>query len=339
MSAFLSRLDYFLPETTLNNDDLKKDFPDVDFSNTEKRVGIKSRHIAGENETALDLGFESAKKILTEDIKQEIDFVILCTQSPDYFLPTGACILQDKLGLRTEIGAFDFNLGCSGYVYGLAIAKSLIFGGVAQKILFIVAETYSKHIHPKDRANRAIFGDGAAATIIEQGADKIGQFVLGTDGSGYDKLIVPNGCKRKPFDPDAPQKSYGSDNITTNNHLHMNGPEIFNFTIEKVPETVNMILIKNNLALDEVDYFIFHQANKYMLNYLRKKIGIPKEKFYIDLETTGNNVSATIPIALKNAINRGIIKAGDKIMVVGFGVGLSWGGDYYRYLNTKIKHL
>jgi 3-oxoacyl-[acyl-carrier-protein] synthase-3 len=319
-------LEYFLPDQIITNEDLKADFPDWDSKAFEEKIGIKQRHIVDKNTTALDLAENASEKVLQHFDKEKIDFVLLCTQSPDYFLPTSACILQDRLGLKTNCGALDFNLGCSGYIYGLSLAKGLLVAGIAQNILFVVAETYSKHIYPKDRTNRPIFGDGAAATILDvNDTHKIGNFELHTDGKGYNKLIVTNGGLRSPYDSNAPEKSYDSDNFYTDNHLFMDGPEIFNFTIGIIPDLIEKTLIKNNFKKEEIDFYIFHQANALMLNFLRKKIKIPVEKFYINMEETGNTVSATIPIALKDALLRGMIKPGDKVLIAGFGVGLSWG--------------
>jgi 3-oxoacyl-[acyl-carrier-protein] synthase-3 len=218
-------------------------------------------------------------------------------------------------------------LGCSGFVYGLALAKSLINSKIATNILLITSETYTKHIHPKDKSNRTIFGDAAAAIIIEKSEkDQIGEFVLGTDGNGYNNLIVPNGGLRNRYNDNAKEIDDGSGNIRTDNNLYMNGPEIFNFTIQAVPKVVSETLKKNNTTLEDLDYIIFHQANKYMNEYLRKKINIPKDKFYLNLLHTGNTVSATIPIAIKDALDNKLIKKGDKVLLVGFGVGYSWGG-------------
>ena len=252
--------------------------------------------------------------------------LVLCTQSPDYFLPTTACVLQDRLKLRTDICAYDFNLGCSGFVYGLAMAKSFIKTGIASNVLLITSETYSKHIHPKDLAQKTIFGDGAAATIIESsGREQILEFVLGTDGSGKNNLIVPNGCFRNAYDPLAAEHKTESGDIYTDNNLFMDGPEIFNFTIDSVPAAVEQCLKKNGMSLNDIDYFIFHQANKYIIGYLRKKMGIPPEKFYADMLLTGNTVSSTIPIAYSEALKNGSIVPGNKVLLCGFGVGYSWG--------------
>jgi 3-oxoacyl-[acyl-carrier-protein] synthase III len=316
----------YLPENILTNEILKSEFPDWDHLKIQDKIGIRQRHIAGISETALDLAYRASEAVLLNKKREDVDFIILCTQSPDFILPTSACILQDKLGLSTNIGALDFNLGCSGFVYGLSMAKGLISAGISEKLLFVTAETYTKHINRKDIANRALFGDGATATLIsKQDLFRIGQFTLGTDGRGKNNLIVQNGGQRNAYEIYPLEIEYGNGNFYTKNNLYMNGPEIFNFTIESVPPLVTNNLKENNLTIDEIDYFIFHQANQFMLEYLRRKLGIPMEKFCIDLAETGNTVSCTIPIALKNAWDRGVIKEGNKVMLVGFGVGYSWG--------------
>ena len=327
MGAKITDIEYYLPEQILTNNQLDKQFPDWSSDKIEKKIGIRERHIVKNNETALDLALKAAEKILKDYNKGKIDFLMLCTQSPDYYLTTGACILQNKIGLKTDIGAFDYNLGCSGFVYGLAMAKSFINSKIATNILLITSETYTKHIHRKDKGNKTIFGDAAAATIIEKSeTEQIGEFVLGTDGSGYKNIIVPNGGLRNRYDINAKEIDDGSGSIRTDNNLYMNGPEVFNFTIKVVPKLFLDLLKENKTNLEHLDYVIFHQANKYINEYLRKKIDIPKEKYYIDLLRTGNTVSCTIPIAIKDSLDNKIIKKGDKILLAGFGVGYSWGG-------------
>ncbi len=327
MNVKIERIEYYLPKTIITNNDLEKEFPGLNINKIEKKVGIKERHIVKEDETALDLALIAGKKILENYDKDKIDFLLFCTQSPEYYLPSGACILQDKLGLNKNIGAFDYNLGCSGFVYGLALAKSLITSKIATNILLITSETYTKHIHPKDKGNRTIFGDAAAATIIEKSEEEqIGEFVLGTDGSGYKNLIVPNGGLRNRYNPNTKEIDEGSGSIRTDNNLYMNGPEIFNFTIKVTPKLVLQVLEKNKINLEDLDFVIFHQANKYLIEYLRKKINIPKDKYYLNLLHTGNTSSNTIPIAIKDALDNKLIKKGDTLLLVGFGVGYSWGG-------------
>jgi 3-oxoacyl-[acyl-carrier-protein] synthase-3 len=331
MACIITKIEYYLPEKVLTNEELEKSSGRWSAAKIEKKVGIRERHIAREGETALDLAYKASIKVLEGYDKNKIDFILLCTQSPDYFLPTSACILQERLGLRTDIGAFDFNLGCSGYIYGLAVAKGFINSGVAKNVLLVVGETYSRFIHEKDFSNQTIFGDGAAATIIEKDDEEfVLEFVLGTDGKGWDKLVVPYGGLRHRYDPNAEVTEDESGNLRTKNNLYMNGTEIFNFTIEAVPKMVTGILQKNQLEMDAIDYFIFHQANRYMTEYLRKKIKIPKEKFFQNMLHTGNTVSATIPIALKETLDQGVVKKGDKVLLCGFGVGYSWGATIIK---------
>lgn len=310
----ISLIEYYLPEGVCDNLMLAETHPEWNAERFERKVGIHSRHVAGKNETAADLAYAAAEKLLIHMDRNSIDFLLFCTQSPDHYLPTTACLLQQRLGLPKNIGALDYNLGCSGYVYGLALAKGLIAGGIARKVLLLTGETYSKYLHSEDLADRAIFGDGAAATLVETSEEEhLGEFVLRTDGSGGNNLVVRNGMARSPRD--------GS----TGDFLYMNGPEIFNFTLETLPPLVNDVLCKNNLGKEDVNHFIFHQANRYMLNSLQKLLEIPEEKFYINLHDTGNTVSSTIPIALKQAEADEIIKPGDKILLAGFGVGYSYG--------------
>ena len=327
MNTYIKAISYVLPAKVLTNEDLVKEFPEWSVDKIANKIGVNKRHVCEDNETAVDLAIKAGEKLFSEysDIqKSEIDFVILCTQSPDYFLPTSACLIQNKLGLRTNIGALDINLGCSGYVYGLSLAKGLLSGGIAENVLLITSETYSKHMHPKDKGNRTIFGDAASATVISKvGFAEIGNFSLGTDGRGAENLIVKTGAIRYPkaindisFDENSNPKS--------SDYLFMDGSEIFNFTMEAVPLLVKDTLLKNNLEQENIDMFVFHQANKYMMNFIRKKIKIEDSKFFYCMENFGNTVSSTIPIALYEARNQGVLNG--NVLLAGYGVGYSWAG-------------
>jgi len=326
------RISYYLPPTILTNEELEKEYesPSWTASKIYRKTGIKSRHIA-KNELVSDLATEAGKKLFDEYgiFPSEIDFLLLCTQSPDYYLPTTACIVQDRLGILTNSGAFDYNLGCSGYVYGLATAKGLLAAGIAKNVLLITAETYTKHIHPFDRSTRTVFGDGASATLItEEDISKIGQFVLITNGKGAQNLIVPSGAMANPRTQETAKETEDPNgNIRSLDNIYMNGPEIYAFTLREVSQLVENTLIKNNTSLDEIDYVILHQANRLVLESLRQKLEIPEDKYCIDVEDIGNTVSSSIPIALSRAISRNIpqIKSGSKILIAGFGVGYSLG--------------
>lgn len=337
MKVYIKALSYYLPERIVTNAELLKDFPEWSVDKVTAKVEVTSRHLAADNETAGDLAEKAARRLFEEYgiSPSEIDFLLLCTQSPDYFLPSTACLLQHRLGIPVTSGAFDYNLGCSGCIYGLAVAKGLVSAGIARNVLLLTAETYSKYLHPSDKSNRSIFGDGAAACLIStDGFVEIGDFVCGTDGSGAENLIVKTGAskQRKPtgiFKEDEEGHTWYDD------YLYMNGGAIFNFTLETVPVLVRQLLDKSGSQKEEIDYFIFHQANKFMLNTIRKVCVLPKEKFYVSLENTGNTVSSTVLIGLKDCLLNGTIKAGMQVVVAGFGVGLSWGGTILKFSNQN----
>ena len=331
--AFIKGISYYLPERVVTNEELLQEFPEWSVDKVAAKVGVNSRHLAAADETAGDMAEKAARKLFEEysiDPKT-IDFVMLCTQSSDHFLPSTACILQNRLGIPTSAGAFDYNLGCSGCVYGMAMSKSFVDSGLAKNVLVLTAETYQKYLHPSDKSNRSIFGDGAAACLIStEGIAEIGNCVLGTDGSGADHLIVKTGGARQKLatgtvivDEDGHERY--------DDYLYMNGSAIFNFTLDAVPALMKQILEKNQMEKDDVDYYVFHQANKFMLNTIRKVCVLPKDKFYVNLEETGNTVSSTVMIGLKQNLDAGKITPGMKIMVTGFGVGLSWGGTVLKF--------
>lgn len=328
MNVYIKAISYYLPERTVTNEELLKEFPEWSVDKVAAKVGVDSRHLAADDETAGDMAERAARNLFREYniLPEEIDFLLLCTQSPDYFLPSTACMLQHRLGIPTSAGAFDYDLGCSGCVYGLAIAKGLIAVGVAHNVLLLTAETYNKYLHPSDKSNRSIFGDGAAACLVStEGFARIGNFVLGTDGSGADHLIVKTGGARHK-EKTGMSVTDEEGHTWHDDYLYMNGGAIFNFTLDVVPTMVDQILEKHNMCKDDIDYYVFHQANKFMLNTIRKVCGISKEKFYVNLSLTGNTVSSTVFIALKECLQSGKIQKGMKVMIAGFGVGLSWGG-------------
>ena len=315
-AAIINAIEYHLPERRLSNENLGEEFPDWSVEKISAKTGIDARRIASADECSSDLAVLAANKLFSQGIdRSKVDYLLFCTQSPDYFLPTTACLLQDRLEIPTSAGALDFNLGCSGYVAGLGMAKGLIESQQASNVLLLTGETYSKFLDPQDRSVRTIFGDGASATFLTSEPSQstvIGPFVYGTDGSGAKNLIVEGGAFR-------------DSDCSADPNLRMNGSEIFSFTLSSIPPLIQQTLAKAELQLEDIDWFVFHQANKFMLEHLRDKIGIPKEKFAISLEECGNTVSSSIPIALKELSNADQLKSGDKVMLVGFGVGYSWG--------------
>lgn len=331
MEAYINYISYYLPENTRTNADISHRHPEWSIEKISLKVGIEQRHIASENETAGDLAYNAACNLFNNSSvqKDQIDYIILCTQSPDYMLPSTACVLQDRLGLSKQCGAFDFNLGCSGFVYGLGIAKGLVVSGQAKNVLLLTGETYTKYISDEDKGNKTIFGDAATATLVsdeikEVGLNyKIGNFSYGTDGGGYENLIVRNGASRHPAKDGIDEYDEEKSFVRNDNNIFMDGKAIFNFTAFEVPKLFKSNLAANTLNKEDIDLFVFHQANAYMLDTVRKRCGIDVEKFFIDIKNVGNTVSNSIPLALVFAEKAGRLHDANRILISGFGVGLS----------------
>jgi 3-oxoacyl-[acyl-carrier-protein] synthase-3 len=333
MKAYIRAIEYYLPEKVLTNEELANSFPDWTADRIFEKTGIKERRVVRDGELASDLAEKAAHRLfeVTGIERSSIDYVIFCTQSPDYALPTTACLLQERLGIPTNSGALDINLGCSAYPYGLGLAKGLIETGQAKSVLLLTGETMTLHLSPEDVSVRAIFGDGAAATLVcgrqdtdDSATEWIGPFYNGSDGRGASKLILRRGSLREPNCQDS--RWCGA--------LDMNGPDIFAFTLQEVPKSVLALLEKAGIRMQDVDLFVFHQANRFMLEHLRRKLQIPSERFVYALENSGNTVCATIPIALKHAWEGGQLRDGSVVVLVGFGVGYSWSACVIRWSAT-----
>jgi len=319
----ISAISYHLPDKVEGVDVLQRDNPDWDMPRILEKTGVHNRYISSPDETAVDLAFKAGEKLFENaSIRNDVDLLILVTQSPDYVLPSSACILQDRFCLLKNCMAFDVNLGCSGFVYSISIAGGLIESGVVSKCLILCADTYSKYIKKNDRTCRPVFSDGAAAILLEKSnTDCIGPFEFGTDGSGYDRLIVKDSGARG-----ISQKS--------NSHLsfiEMRGSDVFLFTMRVVPVSINNLLKKAGIGIKDIDVFVFHQASKFVIDNLIQNMSLDRGKVFINYDSIGNTVSASIPIALKDAVLKRRLKEGDTIMIVGFGVGLSWGAALMRW--------
>jgi 3-oxoacyl-[acyl-carrier-protein] synthase-3 len=307
-----------------DNEMLGRQYPNWDMELIARKTGIRVRRVCGPGECVSDLAVGAAEKLFEEHRidRSSIDFLLLCTQTPDYPLPTTACLVQDRLGLPTSIGALDFNLGCSGFVYGLSLADGLIRSGAARRVLLITAETYTKYIHPTDRSLRTIFSDGSAATLVDAADEpSLGSFVFGTDGRGGDMLMVTEGGARPKEQAMQPRKRK-----RWPSSLYMDGPELVKFTLEVVPPTVQRLLSDAKWCRDDVDLYLMHQATAFMLEHLRDKLQVPAEKMPIDMAECGNTVSSTIPILIHNLRKTSRLKPGTRSLMIGFGVGLSWAG-------------
>lgn len=335
--ARIAAIASYLPSGVLSNGELAGLYPGWSEEKIYEKTGIRERHVAAPDETSLDLAVRAAELLFEKHTvaRDSIDFVLFCTQTPDYFLPTSACVIQQRLALRTTCGALDIGLGCSGFVYGLSLAKGLIETGSAARVLLLTADTYSKLIHPLDKSVRTLFGDGAAATLVEAAQTRdaqIGPFVFGTDGSGAENLIVRTGGMRNPRTPEsASERADASGNVRADDNLFMDGPAIVNFTLKEVPRAMERLLQVAGASLESIDLVVLHQANRYMLEMLRKKMRIPSEKFVIYLEHCGNTVSATIPLALESVgVSRATAEP-RKMILIGFGVGYSWAGTVVTF--------
>lgn len=332
--TFISGIDYYLPEKIISNKELAKIHPEWQMDQVVLRTGVVNRHWCQPGETALDLAEQASQQLferLAVDPKQ-IDAVLFCTQSPDHIMPPNACLLQDRLGIPHDVAALDFTLACSGFIYGLYIAKALVASGMAKNLLLVTSETYSKWIHPDDRGPLTLFGDGAAATLITEGESAIGDFELATDGGKAGCFIIPAGGARQPhslqtMEPVRDQNG----NIRTLENIYMNGVEVLDFVKREIPQLVRRLLHKSRLTLDDVDLVVFHQASKMALVFLFKALHIPIDKQFINIAEVGNTVSASIPIALRDAELQGRLRPGMLVLLVGFGVGLSWGGCIVRW--------
>lgn len=332
IKAKVKALGKYLPEKVLSNEQLADEFPSWSVEKIYEKTGIKKRHISAEEETCSYMAIQAAEDLFEKNniAREDIDYILLCTQSPDYLLPTTACIVQNKLNIPKTAGALDFNLGCSGYIYGLSLAKGLIESHQAKNVLLVTSEMYSKYINNKDKSVRTLFGDAATATLIgavESEHDLIHSFVFGTDGNGADNLVVPHGGSKKPISSlsnEEYEDSHG--NIRSPKNLYMNGAEILTFTLLNVPKSINAILEKAAISKENINKVIFHQANRFMLDKLKKKIGFSDEQFLVSYEHYGNTVSSTIPLGIINGIDNKEIDSTHNILVCGFGVGYSWGG-------------
>jgi 3-oxoacyl-[acyl-carrier-protein] synthase-3 len=321
----ISEIAAYLPSGRLSNEDLVAELgkwtPDEVFAKT----GIRTRCVADAGDTAADLGARALGSLLAKCDPSRIDFLILCTQSADYKMPSSACLMQAATGLPSHCGCMDINLACSGFIYGLMVAESLILSRVASQVALVNSDTYTRYIHPGDTVCRPIFGDGAAATLLNgiAGGGRVRGFSYGSDGAQALQMYLPAGGARNPGfrDPRSPGHHC---NLGDPEFLRMNGPEIYNFTLQVVPRAVSDTLAKCGISVSDVDFFVFHQANGFMLESLRRKIGLPREKFIVEMAETGNLVSASIPVVLDRMRSDGRIRPGIRTVLCGFGVGLSW---------------
>lgn len=336
MGIKIDHIAYFLPEKIVTNNDFQQENPSWEMDRIAEKTGVLQRHISAENETAYNLAVAACNRLFDDTgfDKMLIDGIIFCTQTPDYLMPSNAFLLHKELKLRQNVFAYDYNLACSGYIYGLAMAHGFIATNVAKNVLLVTSETYSKLINPKDRSARVLFGDGAAVTLISKSTPSQGliDLMLATSGDSYDTFYIPAGGARQPKSSETGMEMTDSGgNIRTLNDIYMNGFSVWKFIQSVVPRQIKELLSRNNKCIEDIDLFVFHQASKLTLDSLVKALKIDDRKVFLNLELVGNTVSASIPIALKDALDQGVLKPGMTVLISGFGVGLSWGSVLMKF--------
>lgn len=346
--VFINAISYHLPERSLTNREVLEDYfryptEKTDRSLTTERIyeqcHITKRYQSELNETAKDLGNAAAEKLFEEwgIPKKEIEYLIFVSDALEYKGPTTACVMQNDLGLEKNIGAIDILHGCTGFVYGLSIANALIISGQVNNVLLVTADAPTKVIHPSDVDLRAIFSDAGAATLvsnqrIENGMNaSLGKFIFGTDGAGEHALKTERSATRNPADVKWLKQFEDVAHGNACGRLVMNSSKIFLFALRTVPKLVKAILEKEKTNQNDISFYILHQANGQMLDFIRKRMKLPEEKFIINIEKIGNTVSASIPIAFYQTFKKGKIKKGQKVLLAGFGIGLSWGGTIITF--------
>jgi 3-oxoacyl-[acyl-carrier-protein] synthase-3 len=325
-----------LPTQVVANEGLIDDLPKNQRILLARHVGVKQRHVADAGQTAVDLAEAACRELFAAhpQLPELIDTLIFCTQSADYILPSNSCVLHGRLGLASSIAAFDLPHACSAFVYAIHIARALVAAGSAKHVLIVTADTYSKFIHPQDRSTRLVFGDGAAATWVEASHTRGVQDVMcGTAGEHFEMFWVPAGGARQPLSDatrkNEPHDAFGSTRSAAN--IHMQGHEIFTFVKNRIPRHVNDLLARNQVGVDDIDWFVFHQASSVVLDALTASLEIAPAKVLRHLETIGNTVSASIPMTLRAALDDGRIQPDHLVLLCGFGAGLSWGSALVRW--------
>lgn len=316
----------YAPPSILTNEDLEKVLDTTDEWIT-TRTGMKRRHVAAPDQAASDLALAAAKDALsrTSLTAADIDCYIVATATPDYMFPATACIVASKLGAADK-PAFDIEIACSGFIYGLTIAASMVRAGVYKRVMLIGAEVLTRIADRTDRSTAVLFGDGAGAVVLESSAnDCFLSSELGSDGSRPELLYIPAGGSRRPHD---------AGSIDAKQHyLRMEGKEVFKFAVTKMIEATDIALEKAHLQKSDLDWLIPHQANRRIITSAAKYLEMPEEKVIVNIEEYGNTSAASIPMALAEAVLAGKIRDGDIVVFVGFGGGLSWGAVCWKWMS------
>lgn len=330
MNATITAMHYCVPRKRLTNQELGERFGEKALKSIIKMAGIQERRVVSEGQTASDLAYVAASRLIEDRgvDRQAIDLIIFASQTGDYQIPATAAVLHHRLRLSQRCGAFDINLGCTSFPYSLSVASGMVSSGIVSKALVLNADAITTVIHPRDRGLVPLHGDAAVATLVEpatSGGGIVG-FLLGTDGSGYKHLIIPASGARVPRTEETRRETEEEPGVVrTQEHLYMNGPAVFHFSVYKVPEVIKEALQRFHLSMENIDLVLLHQANKTMIDLVYRALEVPPEKRFYFMETVGNASGASTPMLLAEAWRQGRVKPGQRLLVASFGVGLSWG--------------
>jgi 3-oxoacyl-[acyl-carrier-protein] synthase-3 len=330
MATTITGMHYCIPDNILDNQEMANRFGERAVLAITKMAGVKERRVVTPGVTASDLGYTAAKRLLDSrgiDPKS-IDLLIFVSQTGDYQVPATACVLHERLGLSDTCAAFDVAQGCSAFPYGACVASSMVEAGGFRRALLINADTVSLLLHPQDRGLVPLHGDAAAVSLIEpcEAGSGFLWFELGTDGTGHQHIIIPASGTRNPRTEDTKVEFVDDSGIVrTQEHLFMNGPAVFHFSLHKIPDVIRAALEKHQMVIEDFDLVLLHQANRTMVDMIYKALAVPPEKRFYFMEKVGNAAGASSPMLLAEAWRSGLVKPGQKVLLAAFGNGLSWG--------------
>ena len=328
-----------VPAQVYSNRDLGYLIPEGEIEKTIHSIGVEERRIADPDVTASDLAFKAAKKLMDDNnlAPDSIDVLLFMSQTSDYRIPATSCILQHRLGLSKDTCCIDLSLGCSGYVFALSTAFAYASMEGVNRVLLLDGETFSKIVNRRDKVDWPLYGDGATATLVEKGNFGESFFILRTDGSGENAVKVSGGGMRNVTTSDSlVEKTREDGNIRTDLDVFMDGMDVFNFAMSVVPKSVKQICAESGTPLEDIDWLVFHQANKFMTDFFAKRLKFPMEKVPYCIQKYGNTSSTSVPLTIVSELE-GKLNDGDHVVMCGFGAGLSWGVAYLVFNGCHIS--
>lgn len=327
-----------VPSEVVYNKDLGYLIPEEEIEKTINNIGIEQRRIAAPDVMASDLCFRAAQQLMADNNidPDSIDVLLFMSQTPDYRIPATSCLLQHRLGLSRETMCFDISLGCSGYLFALSAAFAYASMDGVKRVLLLDGETFSKIVNRRDKVDWPLYGDAGTATLVEKGDYGDATFMLNTDGSGEEVLKIHAGM-RNPVTPESCVEREREDgNIRSDLEVFMDGMDVFNFAISKVPKSVKQLLKETDHSIDDVDHLVFHQANRFMMDFFVKKLKISPERVPYCIHKYGNTSSASVPLTISSELN-GRLDGDNLVLMSGFGAGLSWGSALMNMRDCNVS--